>query len=35
MHVGGYQTVNALPEIITGLRDVGYELVKLDELLPR
>ncbi len=35
MHVGGYQTVNALPEIITGLRDAGYELVKLDELLPR
>ncbi len=35
MHVGGYQTVNALPEIITGLRDAGYELVTLDELLPR
>jgi len=35
MHVGGYQTVNALPEIITGLRYAGYELVKLDVLLPR
>ncbi len=35
MHVGGYQTVSALPEIITGLRAAGYTLVKLDELLPR
>jgi len=35
MHVGGYQTVNALPEIITGLRDAGYELVTLDEHIPR
>lgn len=35
MHVGGYQTVNALPEIITALRAAGYTLVKLDELLPR
>ena len=34
MHVGGYQTVNALPEIITGLRDAGYELVRMDELIP-
>src|SRR5665648_568411 len=34
MHVGGYQTANALPEIITGLRDSGYELVRMDELIP-
>ena len=34
MHVGGYQTVNALPEIITELRDAGYELVRMDELIP-
>lgn len=34
MHVGGYQTVNALPEIITGLRAKGYELVTLYQLIP-
>ena len=34
MHVGGYQTVNALPEIITGLRNDGYELVKVNDMLP-
>ena len=34
MHIGGYQTINALPEIITGLRDAGYELVRMDELIP-
>ncbi|MBK5246018.1 MAG: polysaccharide deacetylase family protein [Peptostreptococcaceae bacterium] len=33
MHVGGSQTANALPEIITGLRDAGYELVRMDELI--
>ncbi|GAB1477455.1 hypothetical protein MASR2M70_22980 [Bacillota bacterium] len=35
MHVGGYQTVNALPEIIEGLRDMGYLLVKVSDMLPR
>lgn len=34
MHVGGYHTVNALPEIITRLRDAGYEMVTLEELIP-
>lgn len=34
MHVGGYQTVNALPEIIEGLRDMGYNLVKVNDMLP-
>lgn len=34
MHVGGYQTVNALPEIIEGLRDMGYHLVKVNDMLP-
>ena len=33
MHVGGHQTVNALPEIIEGLRAEGYELVTLEELI--
>ena len=33
MHVGGYETVNALPEIITGLRSEGYELVKVRDML--
>jgi len=33
MHVGGYETVNALPEIITGLRSEGYELVKVSDML--
>ena len=35
MHVGGYQTVAALPEIITGLRAAGYAPMRLDEMLPR
>ncbi|GAB1477456.1 hypothetical protein MASR2M70_22990 [Bacillota bacterium] len=35
MHVGGYQTVNALPEIIEGLREMGYNLVKVGDMLPR
>ncbi len=34
MHVGGYQTVNALPEIIEGLRKDGYKLVKVNDMLP-
>jgi peptidoglycan/xylan/chitin deacetylase (PgdA/CDA1 family) len=33
MHVGGYETVNALPEIIRGLRAAGYELVKVQDIL--
>jgi len=33
MHVGGYETINALPEIITGLRSEGYELVKVNDML--
>ena len=33
MHVGGYETVNALPEIITGLRSQGYDLVKVNDML--
>jgi peptidoglycan/xylan/chitin deacetylase (PgdA/CDA1 family) len=33
MHVGGYETINALPDIITGLRSKGYELVKVKDML--
>ena len=33
MHLGGYETINALPEIITGLRSEGYELVKVSDML--
>jgi peptidoglycan/xylan/chitin deacetylase (PgdA/CDA1 family) len=33
MHLGGYETFEALPRIVTGLGDAGYELVNLDELL--
>jgi peptidoglycan/xylan/chitin deacetylase (PgdA/CDA1 family) len=33
MHVGGYETLNALPEIITGLKSEGYELVKVSDML--
>lgn len=34
MHVGGYQTVNALPEIIEGLQKDGYKLVRVNDMLP-
>lgn len=34
MHVGGYQTVNALPEIIEGLQKDGYKLIKVNDMLP-
>lgn len=34
MHVGGLKTIEALPEIIEGLRDYGYRLVALEEILP-
>lgn len=33
MHVGGYETIHALPEIITGLRSKGYELIKVNDML--
>lgn len=33
MHLGGYHTFEALPRIVGGLRDAGYELVTLDEML--
>ena len=33
MHLGGYQTYEALPRIVAGLRDAGFELVTLDRLL--
>ena len=33
MHLGGYETFEALPRIVNGLHDRGYELVTLDELL--
>lgn len=33
MHVGGYETVKALPEIIDGLRSEGYILVKVNDML--
>lgn len=34
MHVGGYETVGALPEIITGLTEQGYTLVRVTDMLP-
>ncbi len=33
MHLGGYETFEALPRIVDGLQDAGYDLVTLDELL--
>ena len=35
MHLGGYKTFEALPRVVAGLRDAGFELVTLDELLLR
>lgn len=35
MHIGGQYTVDALPEMITGLRAAGYQLVKVNDMLPR
>lgn len=32
MHLGGYHTFEALPRIVAGLRDAGYDLVTLDEM---
>lgn len=33
MHLGGYETLDALPRIVDGLRSDGYDLVSLDELM--
>jgi peptidoglycan/xylan/chitin deacetylase (PgdA/CDA1 family) len=33
MHLGGYETYEALPDIVAGLRGRGLSLVNLDELL--
>ena len=33
MHVGGYETINALPEIIDGLKSQGYELVRVNDMI--
>lgn len=33
MHLGGYETFDALPRIVDGLRAAGFDLVTLDELL--
>ena len=33
MHLGGFETLEALPRIVNGLRDAGFDLVTLDELL--
>lgn len=33
MHLGGYNTFEALPAIVQGLRDRGFELVRVSELL--
>jgi peptidoglycan/xylan/chitin deacetylase (PgdA/CDA1 family) len=35
MHLGGYETFEALPRIVDGLRAGGFDLVTLDELLDR
>ncbi|HOL17627.1 MAG TPA: polysaccharide deacetylase family protein, partial [Bacillota bacterium] len=34
MHIGGAETVQALPRIIEGLRSKGYRLATVDEMLP-
>lgn len=33
MHLGGYETFEALPRIVSGLSSAGFDLVTLDELL--
>jgi peptidoglycan/xylan/chitin deacetylase (PgdA/CDA1 family) len=33
MHLGGYETFEALPRVVGGLRDRGFDLVNLDQLL--
>jgi alpha-beta hydrolase superfamily lysophospholipase len=32
MHLGGYETFEALPQLAAGLRAAGYALVSLDEM---
>ena len=32
-HLGGYETLDALPRVVSGLRDAGFQLVNLDELI--
>jgi peptidoglycan/xylan/chitin deacetylase (PgdA/CDA1 family) len=32
MHLGGYETFEALPRLVAGLQDAGFQLVSLDEL---
>ncbi|MEW5784181.1 MAG: polysaccharide deacetylase family protein [Bacillota bacterium] len=34
MHIGGPSTVNALPRIIEGLRNMGYTFTTVDQMLP-
>jgi peptidoglycan/xylan/chitin deacetylase (PgdA/CDA1 family) len=34
MHLGGYETYPALPGMVAGLQQRGFELVKVSELLP-
>jgi len=33
MHLGGYETFEALPRVVDGLRAAGFDLVTLDEML--
>jgi peptidoglycan/xylan/chitin deacetylase (PgdA/CDA1 family) len=33
MHLGGYETLEALPGVVTGLRNAGYDLVTLDGMI--
>ena len=33
MHLGGYETFEALPRVVGGLRSAGFELVHLDQLM--
>ena len=35
MHLGGFETFEALPRIVDGLQAAGFDLVTLDELLDR
>jgi peptidoglycan/xylan/chitin deacetylase (PgdA/CDA1 family) len=33
MHLGGYETFEALPQVVAGLESAGYDLVTLDEMV--
>lgn len=33
MHLGGYETLEALPQIVEGLQAAGFDLVTLDQLM--